>query len=490
MPPFSTPSDPKTLQATVEQTLATHSMLVPGDRVLVGVSGGPDSMALLHLLDRMAPKLKINVGVAHLNHCLRGASAQKDADLVQQAATTLARPCHMGRANVFKVKRHLGLSVEMAARRVRYAFFKKVMADQDYQKLALGHHMDDNAEQILMALARGTGPRGLAGIAPVRDRRIIRPLINVSRSQIEAYVQSEGITCVSDASNEDTRFMRNRIRKQLLPMLAASYNPRIKEHLNQLACVMRMEETWLEGVVAKQYEKMLMDREHGRITLSLDRLRQSHPALARRLVRMALRNLTGTLQRIGYDHILAVCRLLTGNGGEKACHLPGGIRVVRSGKQLILLLVGGRSRRIDDASIQLHATIYARVDKLFPAEIAVESMGFGLRFSPCRARDLPRWAKADRNWAYFDLERITPPLTVRSAVRGDRFTPLGSPGSQKLKKFFIDQKIPREDRPRIPVLADSRGIVWLIGQRIDDRVKVTSETSQILGVEFFLLDTR
>jgi tRNA(Ile)-lysidine synthase len=350
--------------------------------------------------------------------------------------------------------------------------------------------MDDNAEQILMALARGTGPRGLAGIAPVRDRRIIRPFINVSRSQIEAYVQGEGITCVSDASNEDTRFMRNRIRKQLLPMLAASYNPRIKEHLNQLACVMRMEETWLEGVVAEQYEKMLMDREHGRITLSLDRLRQSHPALARRLVRMALRNLTGTLQRIGYDHIQAVCRLLTGNGGEKACHLPGGIRVVQSGKRLILLLVGGRSRRIDDASIQLHATIYARVDKLFPAEIAVESMGFGLRFSRCKARDLPRWAEADRNWAYLDLERITPPLTVRSAVRGDRFTPLGSPGSQKLKKFFIDQKIPRQDRLRIPVLADSRGIVWLIGQRIDDRVKVTSETSQILGVEFFLLDTR
>ena len=169
MPPFSTPSETKALLATVEQTLAAHHMTAPGDRVLVGVSGGPDSMALLHLLSRLAPDLNIRIGVAHLNHGLRGASADRDAEVVRQAAQALQYPFHISRSRVLKVKEKLGLSLEEAARRVRYAFFKKTMSDAGYNKLALGHQSNDNAEQMLMALLRGTGPRGLSGIAPVRQ---------------------------------------------------------------------------------------------------------------------------------------------------------------------------------------------------------------------------------------------------------------------------------------------------------------------------------
>jgi tRNA(Ile)-lysidine synthase len=172
-------------------------MLVPGDRVLVGVSGGPDSMALLHLLSRLAPELKIRLGVAHLNHCLRGRSADRDAGAVNRAAAALNIPCHMGRARVMKVKRKLGLSLEEAGRRVRYAFFNRTMVDAGYNKLALGHQSDDNAEQVLMALLRGAGLRGLSGIAPVRDNRIIRPLINARRTQIEDYLSQAGIAFVS-----------------------------------------------------------------------------------------------------------------------------------------------------------------------------------------------------------------------------------------------------------------------------------------------------
>ena len=318
MPPSSTPSDPDDLLATVRQTLAAHHMLAPGDRVLVGVSGGPDSMVLLHLLVRLAPGLEIGLGVAHLNHCLRGTSADKDASFVKQAAAALNIACHTGRARVIKVKQRLGLSLEEAGRRVRYAFFNKTMVDTGYNKLALGHHSDDNAEQMLMAILRGTGSRGLSGIAPVRGNRIIRPLINVRRSQIENFVRKAGIACVSDTSNDDLRFVRNRIRHRLLPLLADEYNPRIADHLNRLADVMRTEAAWTDSLVATEYKRALIAHQNGTITISAGSLKAMHPAVARRLVRDALQDLTGTLRRITFAHVQAVLHLLAeGCEGER-----------------------------------------------------------------------------------------------------------------------------------------------------------------------------
>jgi tRNA(Ile)-lysidine synthase len=490
MPPSSTPSNPDDLLTTVAKTLTTHQMLTPGDQVLVGVSGGPDSMALLHLLSRLAPALNVRLRVAHLNHCLRGASADRDAEVVCQAAAALGYACHVSRARVLKVKRQLGLSLEEAARRVRYAFFKKTMRDVGCNKLALGHHLDDNAEQMLMVLLRGTGPQGLSGIAPVRENRIIRPLINSRRSQIEAFVKQEGITCVRDASNDDRRFVRNRIRHCLLPLLSSEYDPRIVEHLNRLADVIRLEETWIAGLAARPYQEAILDRGPGTITLSAGSLRQAHTALARRLVRMALKDLTGTLQRISFAHVRSVLYLLTAGGTEKEIHLPNGIRVRLNADRLVLLTAGNRRRKTAQADMARDSASETPIDGPFPATVEIRSMGIGLRFSPCPIHQLPRWSDVGRNRAFIDMDRLSLPLAVRTPLAGDRFTPLGAAGSQKLKKFFIDHRIPRQARFMAPLLADQRGIIWLVGQRIDDYVKVTTATSRVLGVEFFLLDTR
>ncbi|MCB2146419.1 MAG: tRNA lysidine(34) synthetase TilS [Deltaproteobacteria bacterium] len=490
MPPSSTPSDPNNLLSTVEQTLATHHMIDPGDRVLVGVSGGPDSMALLHLLSRLANDLKVGIGVAHLNHCLRGASAARDAEVVRRAAAGLRYSCHIGHARVLKVKQQLGLSLEEAARRIRYAFFNKTMANAGYNKLALGHQSDDNAEQMLMALLRGTGPRGLSGISPVREKHIIRPLINARRSQIETFIAQEGIPCVLDASNDDLRFMRNRIRHRLLPLLSSEYNPRIETHLNQLADVMRTEETWIDGLVAAEYEHALINHEKGTITLSVDAVILAHPALARRLVRKAIEELTGTLRRITFSHVQAVLHMLTDGCGEKGLHLPGGIRARRTGDRLMLVIAPGRCRSAVDPAIEGKAVSTRVIAPPFPPTVKIQAMDIGLRFSTCRPDQLPQWSDVGRNQAYFDLARLSLPLTVRPAIPGDRFTPLGAAGSQKLKKFFIDHRIHRQCRVMAPVLADKQRIIWLVGQRIDDHVKVTADTSEVLCVEFFLIDTR
>ncbi|BBO75010.1 tRNA(Ile)-lysidine synthase [Desulfosarcina widdelii] len=464
-------------------------MLDSGDRVLVGVSGGPDSMALLHLLVKPPFADKIELGVAHLNHCLRGETAEKEADFVSREAAALGVPCHVGRARVVNVKRKLGLSLEEAGHRVRYAFFNKVMAERGYNKLALGHHMDDNAEQLLLALLRGTGPRGLAGIAPTKENRIIRPLIHARRAQIEAYIEAENISGMRDASNDDARFLRNRIRHDLLPLLTSAYNPRIGEHLNRLADVMRTEESWIGDLVAQEYPKTTIGRKKDEVVLSVDRLRTIHTALMRRLIRAAIEEVAGNLRRIEFSHIHAISRLLTGSDG-KECHLPGGLRARRIGDRLTLSVVPHHRRRSAAAKTEKATWIKKVLDGPLPENFEIREMGIGLRFSFCSRGHLPPWTAIEPNRAYLDFDRLALPLTVRRPAPGDRFCPLGAGGRQKLKKFFIDHRIARRDRSISAILADRRGIVWLIGQRIDERVKVTSRTSQILNIEFFLLDTR
>jgi len=446
-------------------------------------------MALLHLLVQAPFHETIELGVAHLNHCLRGEAADEEAKFVSRTAAALNLPCHVGRARVLNLKRKLGLSTEEAAHRVRYAFFKKIMADGGYNKLALGHHMDDNAEQLLLVLLRGTGPRGLSGIAPVKENRIFRPLIHVCREQIEAYVKAENIACVRDASNDDHRFLRNRIRHDLLPLLASAYNPGIGQHLNRLADVVRTEESWIGELVAQEYLKTVIGRKDGEVALSVNHLQTSHTALMRRLVRMALEEVAGNLRRIDFCHIHSISRLLTEADG-KQCHLPGGLRARRDGDRLRLSVLPRDRRRSAAERIEKAAGIEKVIEGPFPGNYEIREMGIGLRFSFCSRGQLPPWTAIESNRAYLDFDRLALPLTVRWPAPGDRFRPLGAGGRQKLKKFFIDHRITRRNRSKTPVLADRRGIVWLIGQRIDEHVKVTPRTSRILNAEFFLLDTR
>lgn len=447
-------------------------------------------MALLHLLSRLAPDLDIRLGVAHLNHGLRGVSSDRDAEMVQQAAEAFQYPFHVARTRVIKVKEKLGLSLEEAGRRVRYAFFKKTMADAGYNRLALGHQSNDNAEQMLMALLRGTGPRGLSGITPVRAKCIIRPLINARRSQIESFVAQEGITCALDASNNDLRFVRNRVRHHLLPLMASDYNPRIQANLNQLADVMRTEEDWIDGITASEYKKALLTRAKGTITLSSESVSQMHPALARRLVRKAIADLTGTLRRITFSHVHSMLHLLRDGCGVNELHLPGGIRARRTDARLTLTMADNSCRRAVEPAVERKPVPAIEIAAPFPATVEIEAMGIGLRFFTCLPDQLPRWVDVDRNQAYLDLDRLALPLTVRPAIPGDRFTPLGAAGSQKLKKFFIDHHVHRHKRVMAPVLMDRQRIIWVVGHRIDDHVKVKPTTSQVLRVEFFLLDTR
>ncbi|MBW2170623.1 MAG: tRNA lysidine(34) synthetase TilS, partial [Deltaproteobacteria bacterium] len=228
--------------SAVKAAIGHYHMLAQGDAVLVGVSGGPDSVALLHSLVAIAPKWSLRLVVAHLNHQLRGPTADEEAAFVSKIAAGLGIPCKIASRNVAEYGIRYRLSVQEAARAVRYAFYDEVAAEYSADKIALGHHADDSAESILIHLLRGTGPLGLVGIPPVRDGRIIRPLIDLTRKEILAYLERHGLEYVLDRSNLDTDYLRNRIRHQLLPLLREEYNPNMVDALNRLGSILGDEE--------------------------------------------------------------------------------------------------------------------------------------------------------------------------------------------------------------------------------------------------------
>ena len=245
-------------------------MIDPGDAVLVAVSGGPDSMALLHLLVALSPALSLRLGVAHLDHGLRKEAAQRDAAFVAGAAAGLGLPCHVGKENVTAYRDRHRLNLEEAARTIRYRFLGQTAAAYGYSRLATGHQADDNAELVLMNLLRGSGPGGLAGIPPRRRLSeadgppgrpgaridIIRPLIAVTREEVLAYLSDRSIAHVTDDSNSDPAYLRNRLRRDLIPHLARAYNPRIAAALNRLSAILRSEDEWADAVARGLFETL------------------------------------------------------------------------------------------------------------------------------------------------------------------------------------------------------------------------------------------
>lgn len=475
------------MTAAVEETIAAYDMLQAGDSVLVGVSGGADSVALLYLLSALSSSLSIRLGVAHLNHSLRDADSDRDAEFVDALAGELGLPCYVSKRNVRMVQEADKLGLEAAARRVRYAFFYSTADAHGYTKIATGHHQDDNAELILMDLLRGCGPRGISGIPPVRDGRIIRPLIGLSRSQIIDFLTEKGLAYRSDASNRDTRFLRNRIRHQLIPDLEATYNPRLVDTLNRLARITRSEDAWVEDLIRPVFKMAVLPEEHGnRLALSLPAIGQQHIAVQRRMIRKGIARVKGDLKRITLSHIEAVVHLLAKGIADRCLDLPDRIRVCLREDRLVFSKEETPLRStIADYRWQ-EGTAFAYVLSE-PGELLLPEIEGHLVFSVLPSQDVPKPFPGGQRVGFLDMDRVDFPLTVRNVRPGDRFTPLGMRGSQKISTYFINHKIPRFQRAICPVVMEPDGtIIWVVGHRIDDGFRISPSTRSVLKGELFL----
>ena len=312
---------------TVRHAVASHRMLAEGDSVLIALSGGPDSVTLADVLHTLAADYRLRLGIAHLNHCLRPKDADRDAEFAAEIARQLDLPFYTAKKDVDKLRKSDRLSLEEAARKVRYEFFDAICSRHGYHKIAVGHHRNDNAELVLMNLLRGSGPQGLSGIAPVRGGKIIRPLIHLKRSELDEYIAERKLAYVTDTSNNDLSFRRNRIRHHLIPELEKTYNPAIVDTLSRLATIMRAENRWIENTLAKDFGQCISVKGPGAVRIDLDQLKGLAGAVRRRVLRRAILTVKNDLRRITLAHIDAVLALVDKSPPTGCLNLPDGIQV-------------------------------------------------------------------------------------------------------------------------------------------------------------------
>jgi tRNA(Ile)-lysidine synthase len=459
---------------TVRTTVEQHEMLNPpsqGTRVVVALSGGPDSLTLLHVLLALKEEYTLTLSVAHLDHGLRPES-KNDVSFVKGVAKSLGLACHAKRVDVAKFCRQRKLSLEEGAREARYAFLEQVAEKAGASKIAVGHTMDDQAETVLMRLIRGAGPLGLAGI-PAKRGKIIRPLIGVKRKEVVQFLKKNNIPFLKDPSNLEERFLRNRLRLKLLPLLESEFNPNIVETLARTGQLLEQERVREYGP-GPASEVVIIRKGTGKTTkivLDLSKLLGYNKGLKRETIREAIRIFRGDLRQVGFAHAESVLSLIGGKVGSTA-FLPGGIRA-RKGYREIVFERASKGIKPRPFAVQLKV----------PGRTECPAGTFVVSSHPV-SKAPKAWNRRERNTAWFDAGLVQPPLRVRTRKAGDRFWPLGLLGPKRLKEVLIEDKIPQQDRETLPLVVDQEGILWLAGLRISERAKLRDGTRKVLKVEY------
>lgn len=436
---------------------------------MAGVSGGPDSIALLHLLNRLREDLGFGLYAGHLNHMFRGEEADADAGLVENLAGEWQIPLINQKINVPEYIRQHRLSPEQGAREVRYRFFEEAAAGVGAGKVALGHHADDQAETVLLNLIRGAGITGLSGIPPVRQGLYIRPLLKLRRSQIEQYCRTFGLPYRVDSSNLQPVYLRNRIRLELIPLLENKYNPAMVDSLNRLAEIARDEDGYLEAVSLNVFEKVVKSCETGKIIISLEKLAPYPIALKRRVIRIACRRLAGYDALPSFEQLGKALEIIGDKTGQGKVEWPAGVVLVK--RYGFLEMIKNR--------VVPQVPFYQYVLEV-PGKTPVPETGACIEAVVLDASRVGDPRRFRRDETVLDLEKLTGTLTVRRRKQGDVFIPLGMKGKIKLKKFFIDRKVPGEEREQIPIVTCGNDIVWVAGFQPGDPWKVTDQTRTCL----------
>ena len=467
--------------------------------LLVAVSGGPDSVCLFHLLFRLRDRLGIKIHIVHLDHRLRGNEAAADARYVSELARQFDVPATIDSRDVKAYRAQKHLSLEEAAREVRYTFFAEVAKSVKSTAVAVGHTSDDNVETILMHLIRGTGTRGLRGLLPVtrwnppgNNLVIIRPLLDISRAETQQYCQDNQLETRTDTTNTSLYLFRNRIRLELRPILE-SYNPQINEALLRMAAIAGDDIAYLDKKGQQQWKKVVTKRSDG-LVLNKERLLALPTALKRQLLRMAMEEQLGNLKDIETRHIEEMLETLEKPAGKRI-DLPGGLIFSVEyddyilGRNLAGLCPFPEFERqailnIPGETVFSGWRITAQV--LSGKElISSEIHRFMKNPDDVKGEDISRFRTGLS--ASFDYDRLGNKLTVRAVQPGDRFQPLGLNETKKVSRFMIDARIPQAWRSRIPIITSPEHIIWVAGWRIDERVKVKETTNKVLTLKMELL---
>lgn len=463
------------LERAVAAVARAERLFATEDHLLVAVSGGPDSVALLAALASLARPWRLRLSALHVNYGLRGEESEEDERFVSRLCTELGVPLVCERIDLRQAGGSRGLSLQARAREARYATLRRVAARLGAEKIALGHTADDQAETLLMWMLRGSGAAGLAGIPPVREGLYVRPLLGVSRADVLAYLKAKGLAFRTDSSNAKPLYLRNRVRRDLLPLLK-QFNPAVVDALTRQAAILRDEDRCLERWTSEWIGRHVQ-RGAGRVmTVPRTELLALPVALQRRVVREVVRQVTGSDHGPTFGAAESVLeKVVRGRSGSSLA--MRGAKVTREYDAIVCSGLGAPAPVGGAIEIgHMPSTV------VWPAtgqRIRLRVMAAGTAGSP-----------HGRHEAQFDADRFTHRLVLRSWKPGDVFHPQGMGGRRKkVQDYFCDSKLPRSRRPAVPLLAAPEGILWIAGYRTDHRFRVTQSTMRVMTAELLPTDT-
>ena len=448
---------------TIHQTIKTHAMLQKGDGILVALSGGADSVILLRVLLALQGRLGVSqIYAVHINHGLRTEAAE-DENFVTNLCKQWNVPLQIYHANVQSLAKAEGLSIEEAGRNLRYYYFGKACEGLGVTKVATGHHQNDNAETVIINLARGTGLRGLCGIPHVNGN-IIRPLLDISRAEIEAYARAHGLEYVTDASNLTQDYTRNRVRHSVLPAMETAVNPSASATIAQNAAWLRTEDEYMDEMAAKAFAESVTYAGGSGITLSIKNFLAHHPAIRRRIIRLAIAKIS-TLKNISHAHVQAILDLAQNISGKEV-HLPG-MTVYREYDNLIIS-TGTKIVPVEKFPTPSNSSN----DKISPLEMYITSDPPDKNLPPNAQNPIMVCTKA------FNCDTIMGEIKLRTRCPGDKITLSGNPPfTKKLQDYFTDTKTPKHMRDSIPVVAVGSDILWVLDSKNPTSAKYIANES-------------
>ncbi|AAM25534.1 predicted ATPase of the PP-loop superfamily implicated in cell cycle control [Caldanaerobacter subterraneus subsp. tengcongensis MB4] len=451
----------------VLRTIEKYNMIEKDDKIVMGISGGPDSLCMLDVLFNLKGKFNLKLYVVHVNHMIRGEDAKKDAEFVEKLCKDLDLPFFLFEENIPYLAKKMGLSEEQAGRYVRYKAFEETLKRVGGNKIAVAHNKNDVAETVLLNILRGTGLRGLIGIKPVNGN-IIRPLIEIERREIEKYLKDKNLHPRIDHTNYEDLYTRNKIRLKVIPYIEEVFKIDLVENLSRMAAILLEEDDYLEAKCEEVFNQ-ICEINGEEIKVDVDALKSQHTAIKRRLVRRMYFYVKGETDGLEYGHVEDVLNLLDKPTSSKI-DLPFEIEALKMYNNLVI-----RKKKTKEK------VKFKEVLKI-PGVTTIEGIGkfkaYVVDISQVDDFNKGEYIK------FFDYDKIKGEIVVKSREDGDRFSPLGMRGTKKLKEFFIDEKIPREERDYIPLVAIGKEIVWVVGYRMSEKFKVDKNTSKVLVIEY------
>ncbi|WDV45540.1 tRNA lysidine(34) synthetase TilS [Clostridiaceae bacterium M8S5] len=458
------------MEKIVYKTIMDEKLILPGDKLVIGVSGGPDSMALLCVLKSIQKLIEFSMVAVHINHGVRGKEANMDERYVKDITQKWSIPYYSKRVNMNEYARLRKLSSEEAGRELRYQFFNEVLKIEKADKIAVAHNRNDQAETLIMRFLRGTGIEGLKGMQ-YEVNNVIRPLLDVDRSIIEKYCNQNKLFARIDKTNLEPIYGRNKIRLELIPYIENNINKGIINTMNRTSKIMGIDDDFINNIARYEYSKICITNHDQTIEFDICKFKGLHTAIKSRVIRIGIKEMYGDNKNIELKHVENMIEFIENATAGRIHESAKGIELVKKYKTCLMRKKVAKKKSAYKNKLEINSNNY---NNNFKTNIVIEVkdiQNFDIKYKH-------RFIK------YIDYDKIKGDLYIRNRKSGDKFIPFGMKGSKKLKDYFIDNKIPREKRDNIPIIEDDENIIWVVGYRLSDLYKVDEGTKRILSMQY------